>query len=564
MPPHGDAPSIVRIVEGLSGRVAVRSQLVIRFGYGQTAPTVSRAGDALVATAGRAALSLRTPAPTRADSRAAVSKFEVAEAERVAFTLTWVPRHTGLAPSADPQQALRETEEFWGNWSAQCAYDGPYREAVLRSLVVLKGLTYRPTGGIVAAATTSLPEWPGGVRNWDYRYCWLRDAALTLRALVDAGYVTEAEQWRSWLVRAAGSEPVDPQIMYDVAGERNVPERHLDWLPGFEHSRPVRTGNAAADQVQIDVYGEVMDAMYQARRHKLGGSVGAWNLGKHVLTLLEDRWREPDEGIWEVRGERQHFTHSKAMAWAAFDRGIKMCEEFGLDGPIGRWRATRDEIHTQVCREAWNGRLGSFTQAYGSERLDASLLLLPLIGFLPPDDYRIRSTLECVQKRLSRGGFLLRYHSEEAVDGLPAGEGAFLPSSFWLVDALTRDGRHDEATDLFKRLLEIRNDVGLLAEEYDPERQRQLGNFPQALSHLALINSAVNLANTSSRGTGQNEAAGQISTMVAPPTVSATRMLPLGDSASWAPPLAGWGRLIFFPVRNLLMRSFTMDCVSRT
>jgi GH15 family glucan-1,4-alpha-glucosidase len=367
---------------------------------------------------------------------------------------------------------------------------------VLQSLVVLKGLTYLPTGGIVAAPTTSLPEWPGGERNWDYRYCWLRDATLTLLALVNAGYLEEASQWRDWLLRAVAGDPGNVQIMYGVAGERRLPEWVVEWLPGFEDSRPVRVGNAAADQAQLDVYGEVTDAMYQSRTHNVGASLPAWEFGRHVLGLLEDRWREPDEGIWEVRGNRLHFTHSKVMAWVAFDRGIRLCEEFGREGPVERWRAIRAEIHAQVCREAWSDRLGSFTQSYGSSRLDASLLLLPQVGFLPPDDPRIRGTLEAVQRQLSYEGFLLRYRTEELVDGLPGGEGTFLPCSFWLVDALALDGRHDEAAELFERLLGVRNDVGLLAEEYDPREKRLLGNFPQAFSHVALINSALTLART--------------------------------------------------------------------
>jgi len=503
MPPSGgESPSIVRIVEGLSGHVAVRSELVIRFGYGRTAPMMSRVGDALVAGARQGALCLQTPAATRGDRRSTVSSFGVAGGQRVPFTLTWAPSRTKPPTAVDPSEALRDTQEFWDDWSSRCSYQGPYREEVLRSLVVLKGLTYRATGGIVAAATTSLPERPGGARNWDYRYCWLRDAALTLCALVEAGYLTEAEEWRSWLVRTTAGDPVDPQIMYGVAGERQLPEWQAGWLPGFAASRPVRIGNAAAGQLQLDVYGEVMDAVYQARRRNLGGSVRAWDLGRHVLGLLEDRWREADKGIWEVRGENQHFTYSKAMAWVAFDRGIKMCEEFGLPGPAGRWRAVRDEIHAQVCREAWNNQLGSFTQSYGSDLLDASVLLLPLLGFLPPDDDRIRSTLARVQQQLSRHGFLLRYDSGHSGDGLPGGEGAFLPCSFWLVDALALDGRHDEATALFERLLKVRNDVGLLAEEYDPTRRRLLGNFPQAFSHVALINSALNLADVRQQAGG--------------------------------------------------------------
>jgi GH15 family glucan-1,4-alpha-glucosidase len=494
MPPRREAPVIIRVVEGLSGRVVVRSELVIRFGYGRVVPSLHRVDDAHLATAGPDAITLRTPAPTVDESRAMVSTFEVGAGERMPFTLTWFPSHAELPVAVDVEEASRATEMFWRDWSSRCSYDGPYRAAVLQSLVVLKGLAYRPTGGIVAAPTTSLPAWPGGERNWDYRYCWLRDAAMTLLALVNAGYLEEAREWRDWLVRAAAGDPEEIQIVYGVAGERRLPEWVVEWFPGFNDSRPVRVGNAAAEQEQLDVYGEVLDALYQARLHNLGASLPAWELGRHVLGLLEERWREPDEGIWEVRGGRRHFTHSKVMAWVAFDRGIKFCEEFGRDGPVERWRAIRDEIHAQVCRDAWSDELGSFTQSYGSSRLDASLLLMPLVGFLPAEDPRIRGTLDAVQEQLSADGFLFRYRSEEAVDGLPAGEGTFLPCSFWLVDALAHDGRQDEAAELFERLLDVRNDVGLLAEEYDPAKGRLLGNFPQAFSHLALVSSAFILA----------------------------------------------------------------------
>jgi GH15 family glucan-1,4-alpha-glucosidase len=384
-------------------------------------------------------------------------------------------------------------------WSSRCSYEGPYRDEVLHSLVVLKGLTYRPTGGIVAAPTTSLPASIGGVRNWDYRYCWLRDATLTLLAFLKAGYFEEADEWRAWLLRAVAGDPDDTQIVYGVAGERRLPEWELEWLPGFEGSRPVRVGNAAAGQEQIDVYGEVTDALYEANKHNLPVSLSAWEFGRHMFGLLEQRWREPDEGIWEVRGERRHFTHSKVMAWVAFDRAIKLSKEFGLEGPVERWRRIRDRIHAQVCSEAWNDELGSFAQEYGSSRLDASLLLLPQVGFLPADDPRIHGTLEAVRRELEWEGFLLRYRSDARVDGLPEGEGTFLPCSFWLVDALALEGRHGEAAELFERLLGVRNDVGLLAEEYDPSARRLLGNFPQAFSHIALVNSAFYLADISSR-----------------------------------------------------------------
>jgi GH15 family glucan-1,4-alpha-glucosidase len=496
MPPRRVAPQIVRIVEGVSGRVTVRSELVIRFGYGRILPSMRRLADADVAAAGPEAIALRTPAPSLHEHSAVVSTFDVQPGERRPLTLAWFPSHTAPPAAIEPDEALRETEHFWRDWSSRCTYQAPYREAVLRSLIVLKALTYGPTGGIVAAPTTSLPESPGGERNWDYRYCWLRDATLTLLALLHTGYREEASEWRAWLLRAAAGDPDDVQIMYGVAGERRLQEWVVDWLPGFEDSQPVRVGNAAAEQEQLDVYGEVMDAMYQARTHDVSASLPAWELGRYVLGLLEHRWREPDEGIWEVRGGRRHFTHSKVMAWVAFDRGIKMCEEFGLEGPLERWRAIRDEIHAEVCREGWNDELGWFTQSYGGSRLDASLLLLPQVGFLPSDDPRVRGTLAAVQRELTADGFLRRYRSEEEIDGLPFGEGTFLPCSFWLVDALALDGRHDEAAELFERLLGVRNDLGLLAEEYDPRTGRLLGNFPQAFSHVALVNSAITLART--------------------------------------------------------------------
>ena len=493
MPPRGDAPDIVRIVEGLSGRVVVRSELVIRFGYGLIVPWVRRVDEARVATAGPDALCFRTTVPVHGENLTSVSTFEVGEGDRVPFTLTWFPSHDPLPEAFEAADALRDTEEYWGEWTSRCVYEGPYRDSVVRSLAVLKGLTYGPTGGIVAAPTTSLPEWSGGVRNWDYRYCWLRDATLTLLALLNGDYVDEAGAWREWLLRAVAGDPGDLQIMYGVAGERRIPEWTIDWLPGFENSRPVRVGNAAAEQLQIDVYGEVTDALYTARKRGLAGSMPGWQLVRKMLLLLEDRWREPDEGIWEIRGPRRHFTHSKVMSWVAFDRGIKLCEEFGREGPVERWRRVRAEIHEQVCREAWNESVGAFTQSYGSTQLDASVLLLPLVGFLPPDDPRVRATVKAIQEQLTWDGFVLRYRSEEGVDGLPSGEGVFLPCSFWLVDALALDGRRDEARELFERLLALRNDVGLLAEEYDPGEERLLGNFPQAFSHIALVNSAYNL-----------------------------------------------------------------------
>jgi GH15 family glucan-1,4-alpha-glucosidase len=500
MPRRGEHPEIVRVVEGLSGRVVVRSEFSPRFGYGRIVPVVEALDGALIATAGPEALALRAAPRTEAEHHPTVWRARVREGERVSFVLTWFSSHIKPPPLERPEEMLRATETFWREWSSRCTYQGPYRDAVLGSLVVLKGLTHLPTGGIVAAPTTSLPEWPGGTRNWDYRYCWLRDATLTLLTFLGADYRYEAEAWRKWLLRAVAGDPDETQIMYGVAGERRLPEWQADWLPGFEDSRPVRVGNGAAGQEQIDVYGEVTDAFYQAARTPdLGPLLSAWEFGRHMLGRLERLWHQPDEGIWEVRGGRRHFTHSKVMAWVAFDRGIRFCEEFGRDGPVDRWRNIRAEIHAEVCREAWNDRLGSFTQSYGSPQLDASLLLLPFLGFLPPEDPRIRGTVRAVQEHLSDYGFVRRYRSGDAVDGLSQGEGSFLPCSFWLVDALALDGRADEGSALFERLLDVRNDVGLLAEQYDAANQRQLGNFPQAFSHIALVNSAFNLANGAAR-----------------------------------------------------------------
>ena len=396
----------------------------------------------------------------------------------------------------DSERALAETESFWREWHGQRPDSLPdeWRDVVARSLMVLKALTYAPTGGIVAAPTTSLPEWIGGVRNWDYRYCWLRDATLTLLTLLSAGHVDEAAHWRRWLLRAVAGDPADLQIMYGVAGERRLTEFELPWLAGYEGSAPVRVGNAASEQVQIDVYGEVMDALYQARAHGQPGERPAWALQQALLRYLEGAWRRPDAGIWEIRGEPRHFVHSKVMAWVAFDRAVRSVETQGLDGPVDRWRALRDEIHRDVCAQGFDETIGSFTQSYGSPELDASLLLLPLVGFLPGSDARVRGTVEAVERELVQDGLVLRYRSGAGADGLPPGEGVFLPCSFWLVDCLELLGRHDDALELLDRLLALANDVGLLSEEYDPQAQRLLGNFPQAFTHLALVNSVFNVA----------------------------------------------------------------------
>jgi GH15 family glucan-1,4-alpha-glucosidase len=496
MPPRGTAPDVVRIVEGLSGSVQMRSELVIRFDYGAIVPWVRRVDDARLAVAGPDALCFRTPVHTRGEHKRTISTFTIEEGERVPFVLTWYPSHEDPPQRIDPEVALAETESYWREWNAGSTVELPteWRDLIRRSLMVLKGLTYAPTGGIVAAPTTSLPEHIGGVRNWDYRYCWLRDATLTLLALLHAEHVDEALEWRRWLLRAVAGEPADIQIMYGVGGERRLTEFEVPWLDGYEKSAPVRVGNAASEQLQIDVFGEVLDALYQARAHGLPTERTAWQLQTNLLEYLEKIWREPDEGIWEIRGEARHFVHSKVMAWVAFDRAVRTIEEQNLDGPEDRWRAVRDEIRDEVCERGYDEDLGSFVQSYGSKELDASLLLLPLVGFLPASDPRIRGTVAAVERELVVDGLVLRYRTHtDGVDGLPPGEGVFLPCSFWLVDCLELLGRHDDAHELFGRLIGLANDVGLLAEEYDPAAGRLLGNFPQAFTHLALVNSAFNV-----------------------------------------------------------------------
>jgi len=497
MPPRETKPDIVRIVEGLEGSVQMRTELVIRFDYGSVVPWVRRLDhESLLAVGGPDGLLLRTPVELRPDDKTHVAEFTVRAGERVPFVLTWFPSHEELPTPVDAEQALVETESYWQEWLSGCRYEGGYREAVHTSLIVLKALTYRPTGGIVAAPTTSLPERIGGGRNWDYRYCWLRDATFTLYALMNAGFIDEAAAWRDWLLRAVGGDPSNAQIMYGIGGQRRIPEYELDWLPGYAGSTPVRVGNAAAEQFQLDVYGEVMDALHQARLHDIGPAQHAWSLQQMLLEFLEGAWDRPDEGIWEVRGGRRHFTHSKVLAWVAFDRGVQGVERLGLEGPVDRWRQLREEIHEEVCREAFSVELNSFTQSYGSSELDASTLLIPLLGFLPPDDPRVIGTIDAIQRELTRDGFVERYktHDENAVDGLVGREGVFLPCSFWLVDALLMLERDDEARELFEKLLDISNDLGLLAEEYDPSAKRQLGNFPQAFTHVGLVNSAYNLS----------------------------------------------------------------------
>jgi GH15 family glucan-1,4-alpha-glucosidase len=496
MPPRQKHPNLVRIVEGLAGRVPMRMQLVVRFEYGSIVPWVSRRGQLLSAVAGPDALTLRSPAEMRGEDLTTVAEFAVNAGESVPFVLTWHASHERAPRAIDPHRAVADTEAWWRQWSSRCVYEGEWRDAVERSLVVLKALTYAPTGGIVAAATTSLPEQLGGVRNWDYRYCWVRDATFALYALMTAGYTGEARAWRDWLVRAVAGDPKQMQIMYGVAGERRLAEFEVGWLPGYEGSAPVRIGNGAATQYQLDVYGELMDSLHQARRAGIPSHPTAWHVQRVLLDFLESGWRKPDDGIWEVRGPRRHFTHSKVMAWVAFDRAVKAVERFRLAGPVERWRGLRDEIHAEVCREGYDPERRTFTQYYGSSELDASLLMVPLVGFLPPSDPRVAGTVEAVKRELTQDGFVRRYSTGTDVDGLPAGEAAFLVCTLWLADNLALLGRRTEARRLFERILELRNDLGLLSEEYDPATRRLVGNFPQALSHVGLVNTAYNLTAT--------------------------------------------------------------------
>jgi GH15 family glucan-1,4-alpha-glucosidase len=500
MPPRTDeAPVLVRIVEGVRGAVEMECVWRLRFDYGKVLPWVRRIDHAIVAVAGPDSVWLRTPVRLIGHDLAHEASFTVRAGERVPFVFSWSPSHLGPPPEVDPDEALSATRKFWTDWAATCTYTGRHRDAVVRSLITLKALTYAPTGGIVAAPTTSLPEDIGGVRNWDYRYCWLRDATITLEALLRTGYTAEASRWREWLGRAIAGDPGDVQIMYGVAGERRLEEWQADWLPGYENSAPVRVGNAAVGQLQLDVYGEVIDAITLGRQAGLRFDSHTWSLMRALLRFLERHWTEPDEGIWEVRGPRRHFVYSKVMAWVAFDRAVRAAQ-LGQPGSEAQWRTVRDRIHAEVCEQGYDARRGTFTQYYGSTELDAAVLLIPEVGFLPPDDPRVVSTVETIQRELVSGGLVLRYTQPaaraggEGVDGLTGSEGAFLACSFWLVNALHLIGRPDDAVQLFERLLSMRNDVGLLSEEYDPRYGRQVGNFPQAFSHVPLIQSALNLA----------------------------------------------------------------------
>ncbi len=498
MPVRESFSDLVRIVVGRRGRVRMRMELVLRFNFGASVPWVSRLPDgSLRAIAGPDMAVLRTAAALRGEGFTTTSRFTVEEGKAIPFVLSYGPSHREIPPPIDAETALRATEDSWRRWASRCSYAGEYCDAVQRSLITLKSLTYAPTGGIVAAPTTSLPERPGGTRNWDYRYCWLRDATLTLLALMNAHYFDEAEAWRRWLQRAVAGSPEQAQIMYGLAGERRLHELIVDWLPGYAGSRPVRIGNAAAGQFQLDVYGEVIDTLHHARLGGLESDATTWAIQRKMLEHLAAAWANPDQGLWEVRGRRRHFTYSKVMAWVAVDRAIRSVERFRVEGPVRKWRELRRRIHDDVCRNGYNARLQSFVQSYGSRELDASLLLIPATGFLPPEDPRVRGTLAAIERHLTVDGLVLRYRSRRAIDGLPPGEGYFLACSFWLADNLILQGRRDEARALFERLLALRNDVGLLAEEYDVRGRRMLGNFPQAFSHVGLVNTAFNLTHRS-------------------------------------------------------------------
>ena len=493
MPIRTEAIDVMRIVEGMEGRVAMRMELAIRFDYGSIVPWVRATANGIRAIAGPDMVYLRGDVPMHGEGYTTVAEFDVAAGERVVFDFTWTESHHPDPPREDPCEALIHVEQFWREWSSRCTYEGKWRDAVMRSLITLKALTYAPTGGIVAAATTSLPEQLGGVRNWDYRFCWLRDASFAIYALLGGGYTEEAVAWREWLVRAAAGLPEELQIMYSIRGERHLTELEIAWLPGYESSKPVRVGNAAFSQFQLDVYGEVTDMMHIARKLGLPPSEDGWRVQCALMRFLERGWKEPDEGIWEVRGPRRHFTHSKVMAWVAFDRAVAAVEKFGLRGPVEKWRTIREEIRAEILEKGFRPDLNAFTQFYGSPNADASLLMLPALGFIDADDPRMLGTIALIRAQLETNGLLHRYPTEPSIDGLPPGEGTFLLCTFWLADTLALAGRYEEAEEIFERLLALRNDVGLLSEQYDVVAGRQLGNFPQVFSHVGLINTAQNL-----------------------------------------------------------------------
>jgi len=495
MPPGNGWSEMIRIVVGKRGTVRMKMELVLRFDYGFSIPWVDKlkSDNGIKAIVGPDNAVLRTPVELRGEDMKTIAEFTVSEGEPVPFSLAYAQSHLRIPPSRDPHTALARTENHWLEWSARGTVEGRWAGPIRRSLITLRALAYEPTGGIVAAPTTSLPEQLGGTRNWDYRYCWLRDATITLLAMMRGGYYDEARAWRSWLARVMAGAPDQLQIMYGIAGERRLPESEIDWLSGYQGAKPVRIGNNAVGQRQLDVYGEVMNALHLARVGGLQADETAWSVQCAMLEHLATIWREPDEGIWETRGGRQHFTFSKVMAWVAFDRAIRSAEMFELDGPLDEWRATRDTIHAEVCEKAWNPKLNAFTQFYGSDQLDASVLLLPLIAFLPPKDPRIKGTVEAIEKNLMHGGFVMRYRTTEYDDGLPPGEGTFLACSFWMVDNLALQGRVSEAIEMYERLLGLCNDVGLLSEEYEPVAKRLVGNFPQAFSHVALVHTGLNL-----------------------------------------------------------------------
>lgn len=508
MPYRDRDPNLVRIIEGRRGTVRMRSELVLRFDYGSVVPWVRRNDCGISAIAGPDAVSVLTPIRQHGEDLKTVAEFSINPGERIPFSLSWHPSHRTGNHILDASAALLETEMRWHDWARRCTYEGRYRREVVRSLLTLKALTFEPTGGLVAAATTSLPEQLGGVRNWDYRFCWLRDATLSLLALLTSGYTEEAAAWRQWLLRAVAGDPSKPQIMYGLAGERRLTEWEVPWLPGYEGAAPVHVGNAAHGQRQLDVYGEVFDALFQSRRAGLAPMDEGWRVAKRMLQWLTEHWQEPDDGIWEVRGPQQQFVHSKVMAWVAYDRAVRFVEEFGRDGPVDEWRRVRDAIHREVCDKGFDAHRNSFTQSYGSHALDASLLMIPLVGFLTPDDPRVKGTVELIGRELNQNGFIARYDTLKTQDGLPPGEGAFLPCTFWYADNLALQGRRDEAEVIFKRLLGLCNDVGLLSEEYDVRAGRLVGNFPQAFSHIGLINTAWNLtapANSPARQRGEHD-----------------------------------------------------------